>query len=69
MSVGSQGPQGPARSFGEAAEGWQRVSPILILPLAGPVSSGKGPRPSVSVSILVADTWWVVGRTQWDRVG
>lgn len=41
MSTGSQGPQGPVWNFGEAAEGPQRVSPILILLLGGSVSSDK----------------------------
>lgn len=48
VSAGSHGPRGLAWSFGEAADGWQRVSPILILPLAGPASSGKGSSPSES---------------------
>lgn len=35
-----------------------------------PCELGQGAQTlCVSVSILVADTWWVVGRTQWDKVG
>lgn len=49
MSTDSQGPQGPAWSPGEAAEGQHGVSlqvrltrvPVLIPPLAACVSSGK----------------------------
>lgn len=46
MSTGSRGPQGPAWSCGEAADGWQMVSPLLMLPLAGPVTArARGPAP------------------------